>query len=717
MNPLIQKFGEEKRWVNWKLEMVKGKMTKVPYQPNGRHADATDSATWSTYQEVTGQEKRGFMAGLDQSVLLIDIDHCLEGNIIVHEEKQQIAELIIESDTYTEISPSGTGLHLYFKLSAPLSLVCHRKKPHPYEVYADKRFFTVTGISYKEERDIRTITPQQALELLSIIGFPWGNKPIPQSAKSSSVQNLDDDTLLKKMFKAKNGDKAEALYNGDISAYFGDISAADMGLCARLAFWTGKNAEQMDRIWTASPLGQREKTQKRKVNYRGVTIAKAIANCKEIYESRSMKIEKENPKLDLMFAMVKGEKVFIQNLENMCRILRQHDRFRYDIFKNTMEFRGDHGWRNLEDHDTLNIQTEISILYPCFAKVGKDMVGDAIMKVSKENTIDSAVDYITSIKWDNVARLDSWLSQTYNTPDDEYHKKAGANWFKGLVKRIIHPGCKFDYVLVLEGEQGIRKSTSLGVIGGSWHVETTMSTDNKDFYMQFQGKAIIEFSEGQTISQTDVRKMKAIITMQSDKYRPAYGRLSVDFPRRCVFAMTTNKDQYLKDDTGNRRWLPVACVGDVNIGWITENRDQLYAEAYERVINLKETTWEFPIEETLRVQNERRIQDPNADLVSDWFFNKLTQTQRNEGATIHQAYRDALHGGMSSKPLDRWTEMSIADIYKTILNLEVRKKMINGLRANRWFVKGSPEIMFTTEPPQDSLDELVEDLTTKEIKF
>jgi hypothetical protein len=155
--------------------------------------------------------------------------------------------------------------------------------------------------------------------------------------------------------------------------------------------------------------------------------------------------------------------------------------------------------------------------------------------------------------------------------------------------------------------------------------------------------------------------------------------------------MTTNQTEYLKDETGNRRWLPVACQKVADIEWLTTNRDQLYAEAYERVINKNETTWEFPEEETLFMQSQRREHNPNQDLVFDWYYNKLTESEREKGITTHQVYRDAICGGFVNKPLDRYNEMQVADILKTVLKLKVKRKMVNGIQANRWFGKDEVE--------------------------
>lgn len=728
MNPLIKEFGKEKRFVNWKFQEVKGKKTKIPYFSKTMKASSTDPKTWKTYDDASadldngsnGFDGYGFVFLKDEKVLGIDIDHCLERGPknsyqIVHDEARKISQFIIAANTYAEVSPSKTGVHLYFKLTESFKPVANKKAP--FELYSSGRYFTVTEESFGPLKDVRTITPEEAEKLLALIGYPWDKAKAPEESSTTAISfERGDDVVLSKMFSSKNGADIERLYKGDISQHKNDASAADMALCAHLAFWTGRNASQMERVWLSSPLGSRKKTVERK-DYRDRTIKAAIANCKEIYESQAQKIEKTNPELDLLFVLNREkEKVFVLNTENICRVLRGHrafaKAFRYDIFKNSFEreiFEPGSSvprWRGLEDNDAVDVQTQIQILFPPFHKVGKDMVYDAILKVSKENSVDTASDFIRSLKWDGTARLDTWLSSTYGAPDDKYHRAVGSNWLKGLVKRIIEPGCKFDYVLVLEGEQGTKKSTSLSVLGGAWHVETAMSTESKDFFMQFSGKAIVEFSEGETLSRTEVKRMKAIITMQADKYRPPYERTSQEFPRRCVFAMTTNQTEYLKDETGNRRWLPVTVkLPESNVEWLAENREQLFAEAYHRVFVKRETIYEFPKEETMRAQDERRVNDPNADIITGWYVNELSAKAREEGITIPQVYKDALNRGFVSKPLNKYDEMQIADTLKRVLKLEKKRTMVAGFQSIRWVQKEGAEIVRAIEQnPLEVLD-------------
>jgi len=711
-NALVQKFENDSRWVNYRKVKKGDRMTKIPYSVDGTLASSTDSATWSTYATAKKSSPQiGIVFTPARNLLGIDLDHVLVDGKIEHEQKEVIAQLLLEANTYSEVSPSGDGLHLFLEIEGELKLIANKKEP--FECYTEGRYFTVTENVYVKDMEVAKVTPEEALRLLSIIGYPWGKSEEKKSAEKVSTPSvslsMDDSEILRRMFASKNGADVEKLYNGDTSEYKGDGSTADMGLLAHLAFWTAKNADQMERIWMSSPLGNREKTQQRK-DYRDRSIRNAIAKCTNVYESQIQKMEKKAPDLDLLFVIgSNGAPKFLQNTENMCRILRKCEqfsgKFRFDSFKGMYEIKEGVKWRTLEDNDAVNVQAQISIDFKeWFGKVGKEMIYDAIIKVSKENAYDSAADFIKNIKWDGKARLDTWLSQVFGVMDNKYHKAVGSNWIKGLVKRLIDPGCKFDYVLVLEGKQGARKSTSLAILGGNWHVETAMSTESKDFFMQFQGKAIIEFSEGETLSRTEVKRMKAIITMQSDKYRPPYERTSQDFPRRCVFAMTTNQTEYLKDETGNRRWLPVTVMFEqAKTEWIEANREQMFAEAYHRLTVLKETVHEFPEEETVAEQNKRRIADPNEGKVTEWYYTVLSEKDRIDGISIEQVYKNCLHGGFASKPMGKFEEMSISSILRDSIKLERRQIMRNGCRMTRWFNTAQQQFIMTEEEKTEEI--------------
>ncbi len=699
-------FADKKVWVNWKIVLREDaktkelKPTKVPFQPNGKPASATDPATWSTYKECKAHdEKVGFVLSDELSMVVIDLDKCLEvtGPSLINDVAyRKVYEL---ADTYTEISPSGTGVHIIFKVPTPFVPIANRssKSPH-FEIYAKARYMTYTGTPYQTKKKIRTISHEDLIALLEIVGYPWGNNPpIHNDIPTPLIPDASAE-ILERMFHSKNGERIKALYDGDMSQYKDDASAADAALLAHLAYWTQKEPSTMRTLWLASPLGQREKTQSRPA-YQDMSIRKAIALCKDTYTPPAA----ADPDLDLIYTTNKdGQRIYPLISENIMRLISNHDdfagRFRLDEFKNTYEVQDSGTWREMKDGDAMVIQSQIVSNFPPFIKVKKDMVFDAIIAVANANKYDSAKDYITSLSWDGINRLDHWLTHTYGVADTAYHQAVGSNWFKGMVKRIMQPGCKFDHVLVLEGPQGTKKSTSLGIIGGAWHVETTMSTDTKDFFQQFQGKAIIEFSEGEILGRTETKRLKAIITMQYDRFRPAYGRLPIDFPRRCVFAMTTNQEEYLKDESGNRRWLPVACVITANVEWLSENREQLFAEAYAR-IQKGESIWEFPEDETRAMQESRRISDPNTDSVVDWYMTQTDELLRNNGVSVQQAYNGAiLRGGTSYKSMPKWEEQSVANILKDVLKLEQRRTKRNGSRQVRYYPSDDTKSMLDESP-------------------
>ena len=269
-----------KNWVLWRLEHKDGKPTKVPYSLNGQHASSTNEETWATYEQVTnttGYSGIGFVLPLNSTILGIDMDHCVENGeikIANQELEKNFSNFYEKANTYAELSPSKTGIRLFFKLTEPLVLKANNKKfglnkEWGFECYTSKRFLTITENIFKERKEIRIITPTEAENLLSIVGYPWKTTPTMQMFNPI-------DNVLNKMFASKNGEAIKRLWNGDLSNHNGDDSAADMALCSHLAFWTKNNQEQMRALWLSSPLGHREKTQNRK-DYQDRTIGHAVS--------------------------------------------------------------------------------------------------------------------------------------------------------------------------------------------------------------------------------------------------------------------------------------------------------------------------------------------------------------------------------------------------------------------------------------------------------
>ena len=688
---------DKKQWVLWKREELRelgvptGEFTKIPYSLSGRKASSINEKTWSTYDEVI--KKRHLYDGIgfvfDGSYLGVDLDHVLVAGEV---KDQSSLKLIQKANTLTEISPSGDGIHLYFKLSEPVPLKANSHKPNDvvkYECYTQKRYFTVTENIFENRNIIRTIGEKEANDLLIILGYPWGkNNKIGNNdtvQKSTLLTNkLSDEDILRIMFSSQNKQKMRDVYNGSDAHHDNDPSAADASLCSVLAFYSNKDFETIERIWLNSPRGKRDKVQNRP-DYRKLTINYAIQKTDEVFHQTSRQ-EKDNNREEYDYYVVqegkKGEAIIPIIVENIRYFLNTHKdfvgRFRFEEFKQIIEYKPYDEWKQVKDEDFLFVMNKIARAHPFFSRVKKDMVADAMLSVSKQYAYDEVTQYITTLVWDKKSRIDTWLSSVYGVEQNEYHKKVGSNWLKGLVKRAIEPGSKFDHVLVIEGSQGIKKSMSLSVLASPWHTETVLAPDNKDFFMSLVGNLVVEFAEGESLSRGEMKRIKAVITMTQDDIRLPYARLVSRHPRRCVFAMTTNEEQYLKDNTGNRRWLPVKAAREyADILWLKENRDQLFAEAYYRVITCGETYWEFPKEDAEREQAARVLIDPREEVVVEW-YSKLPIEKRVEGITTRQAFEDTKNTAFGAA-MNKADEMVFASILKNKLFLSKKSKTIQGI--------------------------------------
>jgi predicted P-loop ATPase len=222
-----------------------------------------------------------------------------------------------------------------------------------------------------------------------------------------------------------------------------------------------------------------------------------------------------------------------------------------------------------------------------FLILPKQVVCDAVNEISELNIISPVRYYLESLSFDPMIDeplLSVWMERFLgvlpeNTQETDYVRAVSRLSLIQAVARTLNPGCKADSVPILEGEQGTGKSTALRVLHGTeWFGDALPPMGTKDASDYVRGKWGIELAELAFQAKAEVEAQKAYISRQEERFRPAYGREEITYERRCVFWGTTNRIDYLKDETGNRRFLPVQ-TGKIDITGLKDNRDKLWAEA------------------------------------------------------------------------------------------------------------------------------------------
>ncbi len=211
-------------------------------------------------------------------------------------------------------------------------------------------------------------------------------------------------------------------------------------------------------------------------------------------------------------------------------------------------------------------------------------VGAAIEAVARRHKFHPIQDMLYGLDWDGVSRLERVLPVYFQSPDGPYERAIGPRWFISLVARAMEPGCQADYALILEGEQGIGKTSAFRTLmrDPSWYAESSCGVDTKDFYENLRGVWLMGFDELDSLTKASITRVKTVLTATSDRYRQSYGRNATDHPRVCGFCGSTNSAQYLNDPSGARRFWPVKMLRPIDRQRIIDDRDQIWAEAFVR---------------------------------------------------------------------------------------------------------------------------------------
>jgi predicted P-loop ATPase len=598
---MIPQFQNLKQWIPYALIPRANNPLKTDKKPT---VDWGDSATWRDYADG---ELLGFVFTDSDPYWFLDIDNAYVDGAWSSLATDLCARL---AGAAVEISQSGRGLHIFG--SGALPPHCNRG-PHGLELYARDRFCAITGTGLTGDPDTRhddamadiiaQYFPPRPEELTPV---QWTTEPvegwdttladdnelIARACKQSdnSAQGRVGGLTFADLWTANADSLAHRWASSDSSGAGYDASAADGSLATRLAFWTGKDCERIERLMRQSALA-RDKWDSHPT-YLVDTILGACAASSAVAQPRPAPEPNPVATADESWwigGVTDSNKAKSNAVNAQVALSKLQFSFRYNERSLIFEWREPHylteprfgtGWQPITDaalrYLVMTIATQLELV------VTLEQVMQAACSLGDIATFDPIKDYINSLagQHDGACRLDTWLT-TYCAVDDT---PIARQWARltliGMIARGLHPGCKWDFVLSLIGKQGAGKSSVPLILAGAdaFYTGDLSELDQKQLIETASHAWVVELGEMGTQGRREAGHIKAMITRTTDVARLAYGRTATRLSRGFIFMGTDNNEQLFSDDTGNRRYWPVT-VGDIDLAGLRRDRNQLLAEA------------------------------------------------------------------------------------------------------------------------------------------
>lgn len=319
----------------------------------------------------------------------------------------------------------------------------------------------------------------------------------------------------------------------------------------------------------------------------------------------------------------------LSTIENVLIILENDPflkgKFAFNEFANRARVVGKLPWsdeidRDWRDDDDAGLRFYIEKVYDITAA---NKIQDALAIALRNNAYHPVREYLEGLTWDGQERIDTLLIDYLGAEDSPYTRAVTRKHMVAAVARVMEPGVKYDYMLTLSGPQGIGKSSFILILGGEWYSDSLTTVQGKEAYEQLQGCWLMEMGELMATKKSDIETLKQFLSKCEDIYRVAYGRRTNRFPRQCVFWGTSNDKEFLRDKTGNRRFLPVDC----GVHEPTKNifkdlpieRDQIWAEAMVLYRSGEKLYLEGQeLEEAVRQQEEHSEESTKTGLILEY---------------------------------------------------------------------------------------------------
>lgn len=573
------------RWSPWKASwnLKRGKWDKIPQLASNPDYGLSTAKPerWVDYDQAIGGFDSGKSAGLGfcmtgyVGLVAIDLDNC-------YQEPWALA-IITQVNSYTEISPSGKGYRIFAFGQIDVDWNNHDVG---IEVYGgnEARFLTVTGELIGECTDVMPVST----DVLENLFKRYAREKRKAEVIDLNMPDLIDPPVIEDL-RIPEGPR-QFLLTGEFD---GDRSGTLYGVGVSL-YAAGYSDEEVFSILATNDfamevaLDHRRQDQDRALLYlwREHCIkakGKASASIASVDEFELIAIDPQERPLPLFKRDGKG--AIEATVANVVLALTRPDLIgidiRYDRFRDEIMFTPEQtpgAWQPFTDADYTRLR--IKLEKANFKAIGRELIRDAVLLTADNNPFDSAIEWLDAIEWDGVQRIGAFLTTYFNAQDTDYARATSMYMWSAMAGRVMVPGIKADMVPILIGEQGTKKSSSIAAMVPSMEFFTEISFHEKDedLARKMRGRLIGEIGELRGLHTKEQEAIKAFITRTHENWVPKYREFAVQFPRRLLFIGTTNQDQFLSDETGNRRWLPVR-VGDADIEAIRRDRLQLWAEA------------------------------------------------------------------------------------------------------------------------------------------
>lgn len=645
-----------------------------------------------------------------------------------------VAAIGVPLSTFTIRTGSG-GLHIYFTKPADV-IVSHTLKEYPglefkssgRQVVGPGSVHPDTGKPYVVAAGgVIAPAPQKLLDLIKTTGVPYAE--IEKGDMKNATYQSDEGTQKRYVDYLLGAEMSVEGKGGDATAFKVAAVGRDYGLAPAITLsllcthWNPRCSPPWDESELESKVIHAYKYARGAVGDKHPAAGfTGIEVSKQGDEKKGAMAEKREEIVWETTANGQVKKSFFNLLNYLKLPTGGLDRvFGFNEFTGQVEFIAPAPWHGgrlpsgegekcIQDKDLALLKGYLAIKHGFEQSVGS--LAEAIVVVSHGNKFHPVREYLEGLKWDGKPRLDQWLVKYAGAADSTYTRAVGRKTLCAAVARILRPGCKFDQVLTLEGNQGAGKSMLCAALGGQWSADFSVDPQDPDTVAAMQGKWFVELAELAVLRRTEMSALKAFITRRTDKVRVAYGRLHQEYPRQSIFIGSINPEAdnaYLADPTGNRRWWPVAVGDRINFEGVRRDRDQLFAEAVclmtEKDLAKREALYmdNQGLESEARgIVEQRQVEHAWTERISAWLADR-TLGGGLEFVTARDIFIDAM-GGID-KQLTRKEIIAIATVMRRLGWESVTQRQ--GERVLRGYVRGGGSAMGSVNGEENVMEGLI----------